>query len=91
LSHLRRFPFEAIKIDKSFVADASEKAGAVILKSIISLAHELRLAVVGEGIQTEAEAVRLRELGCEYGQGFLFGAPLPASEVVAFIAMALKG
>jgi diguanylate cyclase (GGDEF)-like protein len=91
LSHLRRFPFEAIKIDKSFVADASEKAGAVILKSIISLAHELRLAVVGEGIQTEAEAVRLRELGCEFGQGFLFGAPLPASEVVAFIAMAHKG
>ena len=91
LSHLRRFPFEAIKIDKSFVADAADKAGAVILKSIISLAHELRLVVVGEGIQTEAEASRLREMGCEFGQGFLFGAPLPASEVLAFIAMADTG
>jgi diguanylate cyclase (GGDEF)-like protein len=85
LSHLRRFPFEAIKIDKSFIADAHEKAGAAILRSIVSLAHELKLAVVAEGIQTKDEALRLREMGCEYGQGYLFGAPLPLAEVVGFI------
>ena len=91
LSHLRRFPFEAIKIDKSFISAVHEKAGAAILRSIVSLAHELKLAVVAEGVETNEEAVRLREMNCEYAQGFLFGTALPAAEVVKFIAMAHVG
>ena len=86
LSHLRRFPFEAIKIDKSFLVDAHERSGAAILRSIVSLAHELKLAVVAEGVETEADAMRLREMGCEYGQGYFFGTPIPASDVPSFIA-----
>jgi diguanylate cyclase (GGDEF)-like protein/PAS domain S-box-containing protein len=88
LSHLRRFPFEAIKIDKSFIADAQEKAGAAILRSIISLARELKLAVVAEGVETNEDAVLLRQMGCEYGQGYLFGAPLPPQDAANFIAVA---
>jgi diguanylate cyclase (GGDEF)-like protein/PAS domain S-box-containing protein len=91
LSHLRRFPFEAIKIDKSFITASHEKAGAAILKSIVSLAHELKLAVVAEGVETSEEAVRLRHMNCEYAQGYLFGMPLPPADVVNFIAMAHVG
>ncbi|HXJ01598.1 MAG TPA: EAL domain-containing protein [Micropepsaceae bacterium] len=86
LSHLRRFPFEAIKIDKSFIADAHDTSGAAILRSIVSLAHELKLAVVAEGLESDAEAVLLRDMGCEYGQGFLFGPALPAEGIADFIA-----
>jgi diguanylate cyclase (GGDEF)-like protein len=86
LSHLSRFPFEAIKIDKSFIADAQEKAGAAILRSIVSLAHELRLGVVAEGLESEAEARLLGEMGCEFGQGYLFGSAMPAASVTDYIA-----
>ena len=65
LSHLRRFPFEAIKIDKSFISAVNEKGGAAILRSIVSLAHELKLSVVAEGVETNEEAVRLRQMNCE--------------------------
>jgi diguanylate cyclase (GGDEF)-like protein/PAS domain S-box-containing protein len=91
LSHLRRFPFEAIKIDKSFIADAHEKSGAAILRSIVSLAHELKLAVVAEGLETEAEAKLLGDMGCEFGQGFLFGSALPAADIASFIAASRGG
>lgn len=86
LSHLRRFPFDAIKIDKSFIADAQDNSGAAILRSIVSLAHELKLSVVAEGLETEAEALLLAGMGCEYGQGFLFGSALPGAVIADFIA-----
>ena len=60
------------------------------LASILSLAHELKLAVVAEGIETEEDAALLRAMGCEQGQGFLFGAPMPAAQIFGFIAGAKK-
>jgi diguanylate cyclase (GGDEF)-like protein len=84
LSHLQRLPIDAVKVDKSFVP-AGEKNGATILASIIVLAHELELEVVAEGIETAADAQRLRQLKCDYGQGFFFAAPMPASEVRRFL------
>jgi diguanylate cyclase (GGDEF)-like protein/PAS domain S-box-containing protein len=86
LGHLRRFPFDTIKIDKCFLAESGERTGAAILKSMIALAHELRLAVVAEGVESETDVQRLARMGCEYGQGFLFGPPLPADNVPGFIA-----
>ncbi len=91
LSHLRRFPFEAIKIDKTFIADAHEKSGMAILKSIVSLAHELKLAVVAEGLESDQEVALLRDMACEYGQGFAFGQAMRPSDVAAFIASAQVG
>jgi diguanylate cyclase (GGDEF)-like protein len=92
LSHLRRFPFEAIKIDKSFLKGAQQdKSGAAILRSIITLAHELKLAVVAEGVEAQQEVARLIEMGCEYGQGFYFGSAIAGSEVAAFLAAARTG
>lgn len=80
LSYLTRFPFGTIKIDKSLVCDPSEKRG-VLLRSIVSLAKELGMSVVAEGIATEEDAVSLSAMGCDYGQSFLFGPPIGSDSV----------
>ena len=77
LSYLTRFPFDTIKIDKTFLNDPSSK-GNVLLKSMITMAHDLGLSVVAEGVGDEQEASQLRKMGCEYGQSFYFGAPADA-------------
>ncbi|WP_296738907.1 EAL domain-containing protein, partial [Mesorhizobium sp.] len=70
LSYLTRFPFDTIKIDKSFIDDATPKR-AVLLKSMVNMAHELGLSVVAEGISDESDALELRQMGCEYVQSFM--------------------
>jgi len=74
LSYLTRFPFDTIKIDKSFLNDQSSK-GSVLLKSMITMAHDLGLAVVAEGVTGEEEVAKLRATGCEFAQSFYFGTP----------------
>jgi diguanylate cyclase (GGDEF)-like protein len=86
LSQLARFPFDTIKIDKSFLASAREPSGAKVLGSILGLAHELKLTVVAEGVENDDDAAMLKQLGCEQGQGYLFGAPLPEPKVPAYLA-----
>ncbi|MER8830605.1 EAL domain-containing protein [Mesorhizobium sp. M0938] len=81
LAYLTRFPFDTIKIDKSFVDDATPKR-AVLLKSMVNMAHELGLSVVAEGISDESDALELRQMGCEYVQSFMFGAPMPGDQVL---------
>jgi EAL domain-containing protein (putative c-di-GMP-specific phosphodiesterase class I) len=77
LSYLRRFPLDALKIDRSFVAtlDSSDEH-CELVKTIISLAHNLGIEVVAEGVETVSQLRRLTELGCEYAQGYLFSEPL---------------
>ncbi len=91
LSQLKDMPFDTVKIDKSFLArhggTHDDVEGSVILSSIVSLAHELKRGVVVEGVESEADAKWLRDLGCEYAQGFYFSVPLPANEALSFIAM----
>jgi diguanylate cyclase (GGDEF)-like protein/PAS domain S-box-containing protein len=77
LAYLQRFPFDTIKIDKSFVQTTPKGTRPVILRSIIALAHDLGMDVVAEGAETDSDAVELSQLGCEYAQGFLFGEPMP--------------
>jgi diguanylate cyclase (GGDEF)-like protein/PAS domain S-box-containing protein len=77
LAYLTRFPFDTIKIDKSFVDDTSPKR-VVLLKSMVNMAHELGLSVVAEGVTDESDALQLRQMGCEYVQSFAFGQPQPA-------------
>lgn len=82
LSYLRRFPVSALKIDRSFVYGLGEAAeDAVLVSSMISLARSLGLNVVAEGIENTGQLERLRELGCDLGQGHYFSAPLPADAV----------
>ena len=77
LSYLSRFPFDLLKIDKSFLRDDNPKK-FVLLRSMINMAHELGLKVVVEGIETDRDALQLRQMGCEYAQSFLFGEPMSA-------------
>ncbi|MFC6488137.1 EAL domain-containing protein [Nitratireductor sp. GCM10026969] len=77
LAYLTRFPFDTIKIDRSFLVDPSTK-GTVLLKSMVTMAHELGLSVVAEGVSSEDDAEELRLMGCEYAQSFHFGEPADA-------------
>ncbi len=79
LAYLQRFPFDTIKIDQSFVRTTAKGTRPVILRSIITLAHDLGMDVIAEGAETDSDAVELFQLGCEYAQGFVFGEPM-ASE-----------
>ncbi len=81
LSYLRRFRFDRIKVDRSFTACLTEDDSAVaIVEAILSLADKLRLVVVAEGVETEAQLAILRRLGCRDIQGFLSGRPMPGPE-----------
>ncbi|MFS0773707.1 putative bifunctional diguanylate cyclase/phosphodiesterase [Sphingomonas sp. 1P08PE] len=79
LVHLRRLPVDRIKIDRSFIAGLAEpgSGAAAIVQAIIGLGRGLGKVVVAEGIETEAQADQLRQLGCQLGQGFLYGRPEP--------------
>ena len=78
LAYLQRFPFDTIKIDQSFVRTNNKGTRPVLLRSIISLAHDLGMDVVAEGAETDSDAVELYQLGCEYAQGYVFGEPMTA-------------
>jgi diguanylate cyclase (GGDEF)-like protein/PAS domain S-box-containing protein len=76
LSHLRRFPIDIVKIDKSFVDDvARDGVESAIARSIIELGRAMKLQTVAEGIEAGEQAERLLDLGCELGQGFFFSRP----------------
>lgn len=81
LSYLQRFPFDTIKIDRSFVRPNGSAARPVILRAIIQLAHDLGMDVIAEGVETEAEVQELFEAGCECVQGFFYGKPMSAQMV----------
>jgi diguanylate cyclase (GGDEF)-like protein/PAS domain S-box-containing protein len=86
LAYLQRFPFDTIKIDKSFVRTTAKGTRPVILRSIIGLAHDLGMEVVAEGAETDSDAVELYQLGCEYVQGFVFGEAMPAEAARELLA-----
>jgi EAL domain-containing protein (putative c-di-GMP-specific phosphodiesterase class I) len=90
LSYLQRFPFDTIKIDKTFVRGTGAGDKRVILRSIIALAHDLGMDVVAEGAESEADEVELEELGCEFVQGFLYGQPMTAAEASKLIFRAAE-
>ncbi|WP_052341245.1 sensor domain-containing protein [Salinarimonas rosea] len=82
LSYLRMFPFDKIKIDKSFVNDFVEREDcAAIVCSIIALARSLDMVCTAEGVETETQATMLRAAGCDLAQGYLFSRPMPLAEL----------
>ena len=89
LSYLQRFPFDTIKIDRSFVHNAGLKGKKpVILRSMVALAHDLGMEVVAEGAETESDAIELYQLGCEYAQGYAFGHPISAMDARKLVGAA---
>ena len=82
MTYLREFPVHALKIDRSFVRGiGTSSVDTAISTSVLSLGRELGLKVFAEGIETRGQHARLRDLGCEYGQGYLFGRPAPPGEL----------
>jgi EAL domain-containing protein (putative c-di-GMP-specific phosphodiesterase class I) len=79
LSYLKKFPLDGLKIDRSFVFDLlSDPDDAAIVGSTVGLSKQLGLSVVAEGIENRATADLLVTMGCEEGQGYFFGRPMPA-------------
>ena len=90
LSRLKDFPFDTIKIDKSFLAEKRDANGDAVVSSMVALARQMCRTVIAEGVETERDALWLTELGCEYAQGFHFAAPLSCHEALKFIAKKFK-
>jgi diguanylate cyclase (GGDEF)-like protein len=81
MSYLRRFPIDQLKIDRSFLSEITARSDdASIVGAIVSLAHNLRLKVVAEGVETVAQLDLLKTLGCDQYQGYQFSPPVPAAE-----------
>jgi diguanylate cyclase (GGDEF)-like protein len=85
LSYLKHLPLDTIKIDRSFVAGIDGVADRSIVDAVIALAHGLGIGVVAEGIETRSQFDRLRDLGCDYGQGYLFSRPVPVERIPAIL------
>jgi diguanylate cyclase (GGDEF)-like protein len=82
LGYLHRFPVDNLKIDRSFVSQIqTENRHYHVVDTIIALSNQLGLAVIAEGIETKEQLAWLQNVGCQYGQGYLFNRPLPATEV----------
>ncbi len=86
LSHLKRFPIDTLKIDKTFVADIlTDRGDTAIVLAVIALARALDMEVVAEGVETEAQRDLLAAQGCDAYQGYLFSRPLPVGEFEALL------
>jgi EAL domain-containing protein (putative c-di-GMP-specific phosphodiesterase class I) len=82
LSHLQRFPFDNIKIDRSFIKDIADNASSLnIVRAVAALASGLGVAATAEGVETQGQLDLIRSEGCTEMQGFLLSKPIPAHEV----------
>ncbi len=89
LTYLKRFPVEAIKVDRSFVSGLGiDPEDTTIVEAVVKLGHSLGLLVVAEGVETPLQLARLREIGCDHGQGYVFGRPRPPELVESEYALA---
>jgi len=91
LAYLSRFPIDQMKIDISFIRNiVTDPGSATIATSVIALAHRMRLGVVAEGVETEAQAGYLRQNGCDEIQGYLFSKPVPAEEFAELVRQGVR-
>ena len=89
LSHLHRLPVDALKIDRSFVAELGRRReSAEIVRTIIQLGHNLGLRVIAEGVETAPQREVLRHLGCDYAQGYFYAPPVTAESAQRMLALA---
>lgn len=86
LSYLRQLPIDCLKIDRSFVDEIDNGKGDLFAQTIVELARKLGIGTVAEGVETQAQLERLRELGCNTAQGFFYAYPMPASELAQWCA-----
>jgi diguanylate cyclase (GGDEF)-like protein len=87
LSYLQRFSAHGLKIDRSFIAGLKERKSYELIRAIIAMAHALNMKVVAEGIETPWQLEQLKDLGCDYGQGYLLAKPQPAQNIEPLLAL----
>ena len=88
LNHLHSLPFDVLKIDRSFVTRMTEGEQPLqIVRTIVELARVMGMDAVAEGIETYEQYMLLRQLGCRFGQGYLFSRPVPAETVSAMLRL----
>ncbi|WP_051050396.1 EAL domain-containing protein [Fortiea contorta] len=86
LNYLHRLPADSLKIDRSFIQQMQQESrNYQVVKTIITLSNQLGLVVIAEGIETQQQLRSLQELGCEFGQGYLFSKPIAAKEIEALL------
>lgn len=86
LAYLKRFPFDSVKIDQSFVRGIpANRDDCAIVEAIVAMAHSLELKVVAEGVETQEQSEFLRKLGCDQIQGYVFSKPIPSAEIVGLL------
>ncbi|MEJ7872836.1 MAG: EAL domain-containing protein, partial [Rubrobacteraceae bacterium] len=91
LAYLRRFPVDSLKIDRSIIQGLGEDPkNEAIVSAVITLAHALDERVVAEGVETERQLTRLREIGCDFAQGYYFAKPLPGEEAGLLVGSGLN-
>jgi diguanylate cyclase (GGDEF)-like protein len=90
LSHLQRFPIDALKVDRSFVQDLGTGGEGAIVRAITAMAGALGLEVVAEGVETAAQAAEARALGCARAQGYFYARPAPAAAIEALFPPGLR-
>jgi len=86
LSYLHNFPVNALKIDRTFIAKMTSLENQEIVRTIVALAQNLNLDVIAEGVELDQQLSAVRDMSCQYGQGFLFSKPIPAGAMEAWIA-----
>lgn len=92
LSYLQQLDVDFVKIDRAFVSGlTSESSNRALCEAIVAMSHSLGLAVIAEGIETEGQRSALAEMGCDFGQGYLFARPLPGDEVLARLSEEASG
>jgi EAL domain-containing protein (putative c-di-GMP-specific phosphodiesterase class I) len=92
LSHLRRFPINYLKIDRSFVDEVLTNVDdRAIVSAIIGMAQNLGLQVVAEGVETLEQANFLREKGCDFAQGYFYGRPMSAENILTHLRSEFSG
>ena len=92
LSYLSNFPINALKIDHTFIKQMNDESNNLkIVQAILMLSHRLGVGVIAEGVETEIQLLQLRQLGCEFGQGFFVAVPLPGSDLRNLLVDAKTG
>ena len=91
LSYLRKYPFDILKIDRSFISDiTTNSADRELTNAAIAMAHSLNLKVVAEGIETKDQLNLLKAMNCEFGQGYLFSKPVPEDQMTNILTIAVS-
>jgi EAL domain-containing protein (putative c-di-GMP-specific phosphodiesterase class I) len=92
LTHLKRFPIDTLKVDRSFIRDLPQNAeDRALTEAIIAMGKSLKLTVVAEGVETKEQQTFLRDRDCDEMQGFFFSKPIPSDEFAGLLRLHIKG